>query len=76
MKIMFDSKMVMLLTHIILAVFIAAGSIAIAQETEMESSEATSEQEVIMLEGMVVVGTRAKPRSVLESRKLMEMNGQ
>ena len=67
MKIIFDSKMVMLLTHIIFAVFIAAGSIAIAQDTEMESSEATSEQEVIMLEGMVVVGTRAEPRSVLES---------
>ncbi|CAI8011550.1 Vitamin B12 transporter BtuB [Geodia barretti] len=33
----------------------------------MESSEATSEQEVITLEGVVVVGTRAKPRSVLES---------
>ena len=60
-------KRVTLWTHIILAVIIGSVSIAIAQETEMESSEATSEQEVITLEEMVVVGTRAEPRSVLES---------
>ena len=67
MKVAFDFKMVMLLTHIVFTVFISSVSIVIAQETEIESSEATSDQEVITLEGMVVVGTRAKPRSVLES---------
>ena len=60
-------KKVMLWTHIVLAVFIGLMSVAIAEETEVESSETTSEQEVITLEEMVVVGTRAKPRSVLES---------
>ncbi|RKU17591.1 TonB-dependent receptor [Candidatus Poribacteria bacterium] len=67
MKVAFDFKMVILLTQIVLAVFISLTSIVIAQETEVESSETTSEQEVITLEEMVVVGTRAKPRSVLES---------
>ena len=67
MKVVPNFKMVMLWTHVVLAVFIGSVSIAIAQETEVESSEATSEQEVITLEGMVVVGTRAEPRSVLES---------
>ena len=67
MKVALDFKMVMLLTHVVLAVFRGSVSIAIAQEAEMESSEATSEQEVITLEEMVVVGTRAQPRSVLES---------
>ena len=67
MKGVLDLKMVMLWTHIVLAVFISSVSMAIAEETAMESSETTSEQEVITLEEMVVVGTRAAPRSVLES---------
>ena len=67
MKVVFTVKIVMLLLPIFFAVFIGSVSVAIAQETEVESSEATSEQEVITLEGMVVVGTRAEPRSVLES---------
>ena len=67
MKVVFTVKVVMLLLPIFFAVFIGSVSVAIAQETEVESSEATSEQEVITLEGMVVVGTRAEPRSVLES---------
>ena len=67
MKVAFDFKMVILLTQVVLAVFISLTSIVIAQETGVESSETTSEQEVITLEEMVVVGTRAKPRSVLES---------
>ena len=53
--------------HGVLVVFIGLASIAVAQEAEMESSDTASEQEVITLEGVVVVGTRAKPRSVLES---------
>ena len=69
MKIVLDFKAVLLLMSIVLAAFIIIdlASTAIAQETEMESSEATSEQAVITLEGVVVVGTRAKPRSILES---------
>ena len=67
MKVILDFNRVMLLTHIVFAVFIGSASIATAQETAVESSEATSEQEVITLEEMVVVGTRAEPRSVLES---------
>jgi len=53
--------------HIIFAIFICLASTTVAQETEEESSETTSEQGVVTLESMVVVGTRAKPRSVLES---------
>ena len=34
---------------------------------EYHSSEAESDQGVMELEGLVIVGTRAKPRSVLES---------
>ena len=57
----------LLLMYGVLVIFIGLASIAVAQETEMESSDAASEQEIITLEGIVVVGTRAEPRSVLES---------
>ena len=67
MKVALDFKTVLLLMHVILAVFMGLASTTVAQETEEESSEATPEQEAVTLEGMVVVGTRAKPRSVLES---------
>ena len=67
MKVGLTFKTLLLLMHVILTVFIGLVSTTVAQETEEESSEATSEQEVITLEGVVVVGTRAKPRSVLES---------
>ncbi len=67
MKVALDFKTVLLLMPVVLVIFIGLASTAVAQETEMESSEAISEQEVITLEGMVVVGTRAKLRSVLES---------
>ena len=67
MKVTLVFKRVTLWTHIVLAIIIGSVSIAIAQETEMESSETTSEQAVVTLESVVVVGTRAKPRSVLES---------
>ena len=67
MKVALDFKTVLLLMYVILGVFIGLASTTVAQETEEESSEATSEQGVVTLEGMVVVGTRAKPRSVLES---------
>ena len=67
MKVVLAFKTLLLLMHSVLVIFIGLASIAVAQETEMESSDAASEQEVITLEGVVVVGTRAEPRSVLES---------
>ena len=67
MKVALDFKTLRLLMHGVLVIFIGLASIAVAQETEMESSDAASEQESVTLEGIVVVGTRAKPRSVLES---------
>ena len=68
MKVALDFKTVLLLMHIAFAVLILNfASVTVAQETEEEPNEATPEQEVVTLEGMVVVGTRAKPRSVLES---------
>ena len=67
MKVILDFKTMLLLMPIILVVFMGLASTAVAQETEMESSDAASEQEVITLEGVVVIGTRAKPRSILES---------
>ena len=67
MKVGLTFKTLLLLMHGVLVIFIGLASTAVAQETEMESSDAASEQEVITLEGVVVVGTRAKPRSVLES---------
>ena len=67
MKVGLTFKTLLLLMHGVLVIFIGLASTTVAQETEMESSDAASEQEVITLEGIVVVGTRAKPRSVLES---------
>ena len=67
MKVALNFKTVLFLMHIVIAIFIGLASTTVAQETEEESSEATPEQEVVTLESMVVVGTRAKPRSVLES---------
>ena len=73
MQIMLTLNRMRLLIHVVLAVFIGLAQ-AVAQEsgekssdTETESSGAISKQEVVTLEDMVVVGTRAKPRSVLES---------
>ena len=67
MKVGLTFKTLLLLMHGVLVIFIGLASTAVAQETEMESSDAASEQEVITLEGVVVIGTRAKPRSILES---------
>ena len=68
MRTILNFQKILLLMHIIVAVFIIdLATVTVAQETDAESSEAASEQDVVTLEGMVVVGTRAKPRSVLES---------
>ena len=74
MRTILNFQTMLLPVLILLAIFISLSLAAVAQEsakkaspTETESNEATSEQEVVTLESMVVVGTRAKPRSVLES---------
>ena len=67
MKVGLTFKTLLLLMYGVFVIFVGFASIVVAQESEMESNDAASEQEVITLEGVVVVGTRAKPRSVLES---------
>ena len=64
-------KPLLLIVYIVLAVSTVFAPVVVADshesETETESNEATSDQEVVELEGLVIVGTRAKPRSILES---------
>ena len=67
MKVRLTFKTVLLLIHVVFIIFIGLASTTVAQKTETESSDATSEQKVTTLEGVVVVGTRAQPRSLLES---------
>ena len=67
MKVALNFQM-LLLVHIVIAVFIGLAPVAIAQESGEEGSETeSSSEEIVTLEGIVIVGTRAKPRSVLES---------
>ena len=67
MKAALNFQKMLLLMLMVLAFFIGFAPEAAAQENEVESSEATPDEDVVTLEGMVVVGTRAEPRSVLES---------
>ena len=70
MKVALNFQMMLLLVHIVIAIFIGLAPVAIAQENGEERSETeteSSKEEIVTLEGIVVVGTRAKPRSVLES---------
>ncbi len=71
MKDISNIKLLLLALPIVLTVCMVFSSIVVADnhesETETESNEATSDQEVVELKGLVVVGTRAKPRSILES---------
>ncbi len=71
MKVTSNIKLLLLTLHIVLAVSMAFLPVVVADNhesnTETEINEAESDQEVIELEGLVIVGTRAKPRSVLES---------
>ena len=60
----------LLSVHIVIAIFIGFAPVAIAQESGEEGSKSETEssrEERLTLEGVVVVGTRAKPRSLLES---------
>ncbi len=72
MKVTSIIKTVLLAMSIALAVFMVYLPAAVAQEenteeAEAESADATSEGEVVEIKGVVVVGTRARPRSVLDS---------
>ena len=64
MKVALDLKTVLFLIHVILVVFLGVALPTVAEETQETSPP---EQAVVTLEEVVVVGTRAKPRSVLES---------
>ena len=70
MKGTFNIKPLLLAFYIALVVSMVFLPMVVADnhesDTETESSEAASDQEVVELEGLVIVGTRAKPRSVLE----------
>ena len=74
MKVTLILKATLLAMFIALAVNVVYLPTAVAQEesaeeaeTEAESAEATPEEDIVEIETVVVVGTRAKPRSVLES---------
>ena len=72
MKVTLNFQTALLVMHVALAICLGFLPIAVAQESgeesaQSETSETASAQEAVQLEGMVVVGTRAKPRSVLES---------
>lgn len=71
MKDIVNIKLLMLTALIALTTFMVFSPIVAADNhgnnADTESSEEVSEQEVVELEGLVIIGTRAKPRSVLES---------
>ncbi len=69
MKVTIIIKPLLLAFYIALAVSMVFSPVVEADnhESETEPSEAASDEEVVELEGLVIVGTRAKPRSVLES---------
>ena len=72
MKVTFIFQTVLLAMCIAFAGFMVFLPTAVAQEENAEESdaevtEATADEEVTELESVVVVGTRAKPRSVLDS---------
>ncbi len=70
MKVALNFQMMLLLVYIVIAVFIGLAPVAIAQENGEEGSETETEsssENIVTLEGIVVVGTRAKPHSILES---------
>ena len=70
MKRTFNNILVLFSLYIIVSGFLIF-STAVADnhggDTETDSREAASDEDVVELEGLVIVGTRAKPRSVLES---------
>ncbi len=73
MKVKVIIKTILLAMFIALAVFMVYLPAAVAQEENTEepeaesTEEAASEQDVVEIESVVVVGTRARPRSILDS---------
>ena len=71
MKVTFNFRWALFGLYIALALGMVFLPVAVAQEdtetSESEAGETAAEEEVIEIIGVVVVGTRAKPRSVLES---------
>lgn len=71
MKCVLNIKPLLLSFYIVLAVSMVFLPVVVADnhesDAETESSEAASNEDVMEIEGLVIVGTRAKPRSVLES---------
>ncbi len=71
MKGVFNNKLVLFSLCLVLSVSMVISPGVVADnhgdETEADSSEVASAEEVVELPGLVIVGTRAKPRSVLES---------
>ena len=73
MKVKVVIKTILLAMFIALAVFMVHLPTAVAQEENTEepeaesTEEAASEQDIVEIESVVVVGTRARPRSVLDS---------
>ncbi len=67
----FNIKPLLFVVYIVLAVSTVFAPVVVADshesDAEIESNESASDQEVVELEGLVIVGTRAKPRSILES---------
>ena len=67
MKVTVIFKTALMAISIALAVCMVYLPAAVAQEESTEETEDTSDEEAVELESVVVVGTRAKPRSVLDS---------
>lgn len=67
MKITVNLKTTLLALSFALAVCLVSIPVAMAQEEGAEETEMAADEDVIELEEVVVVGTRAAPRSVLES---------
>ena len=71
MKGTFNKYLILFSLYIIVSSILVFSPIVVADnhggDAETESSEASSDEDVMVIEGLVIVGTRAKPRSVLES---------
>ncbi len=67
MKVTVILKTTLIAMSIALAICMVYLPGAVAQEESTEETDAASEEEAVELESVVVVGTRAKPRSVLDS---------
>lgn len=69
MKERLNWKLILFSLYIIVSVLLNFSTVVADNHgsSETDSSETSSNEEVIEIEGLVIVGTRAKPRSILES---------